>query len=250
MIQPKLLLEGNFLPEDISIHWNDVSNRKIYIPIENQIESEWQKILAHAEKNEFHIYNGLNCRLNDFSYSLGKLSLELAPIEFKIRESLIRIPGYFSLSEPFFRKGIFCAANVETTDGKYVFVQLAGKSLNNAPFEMLGGILESEDFKDTQSIGIFECLYKEMFEEAGLQSIHIEKTILKAMFLDRMTNIGFYFETKLLVSSQELQTIFERDVTDPDIASLLFVPKEKLNDQLMSMNENKQLIAKIIRNES
>lgn len=246
MIAPKILLKGNFLPGDIVIEWNEESNRGIHLPIENQIETEWQKIVTHAKEKGFHIYNGRNCRLNDFRCVDGKLFLEMAPIEFRTRESLVRIPGYFSLSDVFFRKGIFCSANVETNDGKYVFVELTGKSLNLDRYEMLGGVLETEDFVDTQSIDIFECLYKEMLEEAGILKDHIETTFLKSMFLDRMTNIGFYFEAKLLISSQELQTIFESNVNDPDIENLFFVSKNDLKKQLLDMNENKQLIAHMI----
>ncbi len=246
MIEPKILLKGNFLPEDIVTDWNEESNREIHLPIEDQIETEWGKILANAQEKGFHIYNGRNCRLNNFHCVDGKLFLELAPIEFKIRESLIRIPGYFSLPESFFRKGIFCSANVETSDGKYVFVQLAGKSLNPDRYEMLGGILETEDFSDTKSIDIFQCLYKEMLEEAGLYNADIKQTVLKAILLDENTNIGFYFQSKLHLTSEEVDRLFRENVTDPDIANLLFVSKEKLVSQLMSMNPVKHLIASLI----
>ncbi len=242
MIPPRILLQGNFAPQDIDVHWNPISNRLIDKEIEKHVEEEWQKILKGATEKGIHVYNGNTSRLNDFKLQKGKLTLEIAPMEFRVRESLVRIAGYYSLEESYFRKGIFCFANVETSDGHYIFVELSGKSLNTAHYEMLGGILEIEDTTKNQ-IDIFECLYREMFEEGGIERKYIQQAFLRSIILERETNIALYFEVKLSISAKEAIEIFDNSQIDPEISHLFCVPREKLHEQLMSMNENKQLIA-------
>lgn len=244
MIIPKVLVEGKFYPQDLEISVSE-SSRKIEPRIESQLEEIWQKKVKLAKEKGKNIYNGISYRLNDLKIEKGHLLLDLATIEYKVRDGLIDIPEYFELSEEYYRKGCHTGASVKTSDGLYIMVELSGKSMNENKIEVLGGILETppEIFDGN---GIFSSLYREMQEEALINQEDILSSYLRAIFLDFKTNIGLYFEVILNVTSEEIIKRHKNGSTDADIKSIKFFSKEEYLNELTNHNVSKQLIADLL----
>ena len=244
MITPKVLVEGKFYPQDLKISISE-PNRKIEPKIEGQLEEIWQQKVKLAKEKSQNIYNGISYRLNYLKIEKGHILLDLATMEYKVRDGLIDIPEYYKLSEEYYRKGCHTGASVKTSNGLYIMVELSGKSMNENKIEVLGGILETPpDVVD--GTGIFSSLYREMREEALINESDIIESYLRAIFLDSKTNIGLYFEVVLKVTSEEIVKRHENGSTDTDIKSIKFFSKEEYLSELANHNTNKQLISKLL----
>lgn len=244
MITPKVLVEGKFYPQDLKISISE-PNRKIEPKIEGQLEEIWQQKVKLAKGKSQNIYNGISYRLNYFKIEKGHILLDLATMEYKVRDGLIDIPEYYELSEEYYRKGCHTGASVKTSDNLYIMAELSGKSMNENKIEVLGGILETPpDIFDGN--GIFSSLYREMQEEALINQEDISSSYLRAIFLDSKTNIGLYFEVVLKVTSEEIIKRHKNGSTDTDIKSIKFFSKEEYVNELKNHNASKQLIANLL----
>ena len=235
---PKILIKGKFKPDDIIVSISE-STRKIDPFVESKLDAIWEKKLEHAKETGKKCYNGLSYRLNSFGEKNGKLILDFGILDFKTRDGLIAVPEYFELPEEYFRKGCFACSSVRTSDDKYLMVELSGKSMNPNNIEQVGGIMETDVLMKSGD-SVFECLYKEYEEEIGVKNSDIGDCFLQTIYLADKTNIAFYFETILKISSQELLSRF-RDNKDADIKLICSYTKEEYVDVLKNHNSlNKQ----------
>ncbi len=243
MFPPKVLALGRFAPEDLSVTIGP-SNRMIDPVVEPQLETVWEAKVALAERQNKRIYNGLTYRLNNFLQDGGTLRLDLAIFEYK-GHSLIEIPAYFDLSEPHYRKGCFTGATVKTEDDRYLMVELSGRSMNQNTIDLLGGLMETPpELKTGQDV--FASLYKELAEEALVEESDIAEAYLRAMYLERRTNIGFYFEVRLKITADEVLKRFAERGRDLDIKSIKSLTRAEYLETLRKHNTNKQLIADLL----
>ena len=231
---PKILALGKYLPDDLEVTVS-ASNRKIDARIEGRLEKIWEKKIQEAEIKGKTCYNGVSYRLNSIKKRNSKLLLDLGTIEFKARDGLIDIPEYFLLPEEFYRKGCFSTGTVKTSDGKYIMVELSGKSMNKNTVDLVGGIIETDN--------IFESFYAELLEEASIEKTSIEKSYLRAIFLGVNTNVGFYFDVILDRTWAEVLDDFKAKNNDSDIKSLLSFSREEYLDVLKNhKSKNKQIV--------
>lgn len=244
MLSPKTLVSGRFFPDQLRIS-HSPSNRAIDPAVESQLEALWQVKLKKAQEQGRHIYNGLSYRLNGFRVDQDCLNLDLGIIEYKVRDGLIDIPDYYELPEPFYRKGCYTTATVKTADDQYLLAELSGKSMNLNTIEMLGGIMETEPPVHTGQ-DVFDSLYKELEEEALVLPTDISEASLRALFLERRTNIALYFEVVLTVSAEEIFTRFRERSKDADIKCLKAHARKDYLEVLRGHNANKQFIAQLL----
>lgn len=244
MIEPKILALGYFSPDDLLVTVA-ASNRKVKHEIEAQLETAWQSMLHQAKTEGRQIYNGVSYRLNSFQHSDSTLTLEIALLEYKVRDGLLRVPGYFDLPEPYYRKWCYTAASVKTSDEKYLMVELSGKSMNMNTIETLGGIVDAEPAIENGH-DIFRSLFKELYEEALITEEDIDSCYLRALLLEERTNIGLYFETHLKVTAEQLISRQTQATLDQEIAAVKILTKEEYISILQSSSPNKQLIANVI----
>lgn len=241
MISPKVLVSGKFLPEDFVVSVSE-STRKIDPTVEGQIDALWQAKKKKADENGQQCYNGMSYRLNSIQERNGKVIVDFGTFEYKVRDGLIAIPGYFDLPEAYYRQGCFSTASVKTSDGLYVMVGLSGKSMNKNSLELIGGIMET-NIAFSSGRDIFQSFYDELEEEAGVRDEDIRECFLKAIYLDAKTNIGFYFEVILTVSSGEMLERFKQN-KDSDIQDLHLYTREEYVDVLKRhISPNKHFIA-------
>lgn len=244
MIEPKILALGYFSPDDLRVTLA-VSNRKVKPEVEAQLETAWQSMLRQAKTESRQIYNGISYRLNSFQHSKDTLTLELAPFEYKVRDGLLRVPGYFNLPESYYRKGCYTAASVKTADEKYLMVELSGKSMNMNTIETLGGIVDAEPVIENGD-DVFRSLFKELDEEALITEEDISSCYLRALLLEEQTNVGLYFEVRLKITAEQLISRQTLATLDQEIAAVKILTKEKYISILQSSSPSKQLIASII----
>ncbi|MEI6479993.1 MAG: hypothetical protein WCO12_00515 [bacterium] len=245
MKTPETLALGKFKPDDLVVSLGE-STRKINPVIENKIDTIWEAKLKKAKEDGRVCYNGTPYRLNSLEKKENKLFLDFGPVEFKAVAGLTSIPEYFTLSESFYIKQCFNHSTVRTADGCYLMVELSGKSMNMNVVDFIGGMMEKPMEMATRD-DVFNSMYVELEEEACIKKTDIEEMYLRGVYLGTMTGIGFYFETVLKVSSEELIERFKKENKDQDIKSLkVFTREEYLSVLRDHKSKNKQLIVELM----
>ena len=242
---PNILLTGKFEPRDLIVSISQ-STRKIDPTIERQLESIWEERIKRAKENGQNCYNGNSYRLNSIQERDGKVMLDFGIIEYKIRDGLIAIPEYYNLPQEYWRKGCFSSASIKTSDDRYLMAELSGKSMNPNKVDLIGGVMETNIGMKTGD-DIFQSLYNELEEEAGIEKKDIQESYLQTVYLASGTNVGLYFEIVLHVSSEELLERF-KDNKDADIKSIrVYTRDEYLHELENHSSLNKQLTAKLLK---
>ncbi|MBM3206884.1 MAG: hypothetical protein FJZ43_04670 [Candidatus Staskawiczbacteria bacterium] len=244
MIKPIILAKGNFQPKDLITTVSE-SNRRIDPTRENQLDALWIEKERNAKEKGKLIYNGLSYRLNSLKIENNKLILDFGIFDFKTRECLPETQNYYETTEEFWRKGCHTLATVKTSDGKYLMVELSGKSMNKNPTDFLGGIMETEPAIKSGN-DIFNSLYKELEEEAFIFETDIAGSVLKMVYINGNTNVGFYFEVLLKITSDQIQKTFDDQTKEIDIKSLKVMSRSEYINVLENHNPNKQFLAKQI----
>lgn len=242
MIDPIILVKGNFKPENLSINISE-SNRKIDPKIENQLNNLQEEKERKAKEKGQRIYNGLSYRINSLKCEGEKIYLDLGVFDFKTRECLAEAQGYYESTKEYWRKGGHTLATVKTSDAKYLMVELSGKSMNKNRTDFLGGIMETEP-PIKSGDDLFDSLFRELEEEAFVKKEDISSAILKMVYINPSTNAGFYFEILLKITSDQLQQRFDNETKEIDIKSLKIMSRQDFISELENHNANKQFLAR------
>ena len=241
----EILALGKFQPGDLVVSTSE-SNRKIDFEIENKIDTIWEIEKRKADQEGKICYNGVSYRLNSLKIEKDKIFIDLGTIEFKTRRGLKMVPKYFSLPEEYYQKGCYSVATVKTSNEMYLMVELSGKSMNDNAIDLVGGIMEKPIEMRTGE-DIFNSLYSELEEESCIRKSDVKELFLRAVYLGTNTNVGFYFETSLNISSENLVSRFKKENKDQDIKSLkIFSRSEYLSALNNHISNNKQLIVELI----
>jgi hypothetical protein len=240
-IEPKLLVYGSFSPQDILVSVS-ASNRKIEPSIEKQLENLWESKLIFAKEQGRVCYNGLSYRLNSFTRAGEQIIVDLAEVEYKVRDGLIAIPEYFSLSDEHFCKGCHTGATVKTSDDRYLMIELSGKSMSINKIELMGGILELPPPVHSGN-DIFASLYRKMEEEGCITKEDIESAYLRMVYLNHRTLVGFHFEVTIKPTADELFVRFAHQHADQDVRSLLHFSRDEYLKILREHSPGKKLVA-------
>ena len=242
--ESKALVTGKLTAKDISITVKK-SNLNLTPEIESRVEEVWKDKLIESEKRGANIFNGVSYRMNSWSYNQRKLKLELSPYDYKHRLGLITMIKNGEISSyDYPHNGCFVGATVLTSDNLYIMIKLSGTSMNLNTLEMLGGMVETETQFSDQNF-LFDVLYQELEEEAGIIKSDITQCYLESMFTGGTSHFGFYFNVVLNKSSSELQKRFGHN-QDTDIESLVFLSREDYLITLRNMSNNKRLIASLV----
>jgi len=249
MNQSKILVNGKFSPDDLVVSVSE-SNRKIDPKIEGQLDALWEAKVKRAKENGItNCYNGISYRINTIEEKGGKLVIDFGTFEYKVRDGLIEIPEYFNLPEEYYRKGCFNRATIKTRDDKYLMVELSGKSFNSYKIDFVGGIMEV-NVPIMSGKDVFESMYVELEEEAGIEKDDIAEIYLRAVYLRPNTNVCFLFGVDLRVSSFELLARFSNN-KDADIRSLKTYSEKEYWDYLKNCGEeSKQSLCEILQSTS
>ena len=235
---PKILIAGKFDPNDLIVSVSE-STRKIDPFVEGKLDAVWEEKVKNAEEKGKNCYNGLSYRLNSFVEKDGKVVFDFGIIDYKTRDGLIAIPEYFNLPSEYYRMGCFVCSSVRTSDDRYLMVELSGKSMNPNTTEQIGGIMET-NIEMKSGNDIFQALYNELEEEAEIKLGDIRECNLRTIYLTDKSNVAFYFEIILNMSSSVLLERFKNN-NDADIKSLCVYTREEYLNALKNHNSlNKQ----------
>lgn len=245
MIQEKLLVQGRYTPKDLIVTLGP-STRKISPEIESKIDSLWEAKKKKAETEGKVCFNGVTYRLNSLEVKEDKLVLDFGTLEFKVRESVWQIPEYFALSEDYYHKGSYCGATVKTADNKYLVVELSGKSMNSNAYDLLGGIMEKpSEIRNAEDV--FDCMFKELEEEAHISRADIKDFYLRAIILTVKTYTSFYYEVMLNATAEDILKRFTDENNDQDIKSIKVLIKEEYQGFLKNhASKSKQFIYSLV----
>ena len=245
MVEPKVLAQGIFTPEDLEVSFSEESNLVLTPAIQKEVDETWEKLLKDAKENSKRVWNGISCRVNALDHVGDSLKVEFAPIDFKTREGLLGALERLELPEESYRRGAFVGGLVRTSDNYYVFVYLSGRSVNTNKVDMVGGIVGDESVVRTGA-DLFSVMYQELEEETATPKASVESCVLQLAFLSPATNIGFHFAIELSDTREQLERRFAEKAVDPDIESLLFVSPRELSFQLIRMGGYKPFLNKML----
>lgn len=239
MIEPQLLARGKFSPENLVVTVNPVSNRATTPDIEQEIEKQWDIFYRESVAAGKNIWNGMTYRVNSLAVANGKLNVEFASMDFKTRESILRVPGYWQMPEEYWRKGACVGAWVKTADDFYVFELLSGTTAavsrpQDKKIGVIGGVMD-EEVPLRSGIDIYETMYKEMEEETAIPRDSISRCMLEVVYMSPSTLIAFHFMIDLLDTKEEVAKRFARVGGDAEVQDLLFVPAADMPQHLAAM---------------
>lgn len=246
MIEPRALVQGAFGPDDIIVTFSEQSNRLTNNTIDRQVDELWEQVRTAAEAKGKRIWNGITYRTNSVTQlSDGRVSVEFAPLDYKTRECVIQIPGYYELPETYWRKGAYTSSFVKTADNYYVFGELSGRSLNQNRVDVLGGIID-EELHVRSGNDLFTSLYKEIEEESAIPAQSIKTSFLNSIFLNHNTNVGFHFSVQLFDSKDVVEQRFRAQAADEDVKGLVFIPEQEVFDFVAAISPSKRFLAELL----
>ncbi len=225
MIPTTPLALGKFSSSDLVVSISE-STRKISPEIENQVDAIWEEKKKKADEEGRVCFNGTSYRINSLKEENGEIAIDFGLLEYKARQALQTIPAYLELPDDYYHKGSYSGATVKTSDGKFLVVELSGKSMNMNTIDMLGGIMEKPSEIVTGE-DVFDCVYSELEEEACIERNDIKECYLRSVFLTSNTHTCFYYEVTLNLSAVELLDRFSGKNKDQDIRSLKALSREE-----------------------
>lgn len=246
MIQPKVILKGPFHSENISITISDTSNRKLDKTLEGTLLSIWDKTYSDAKAKGQIIYDGESYRLNSFETKDNSLNLVLSKFKYHIRSSLNAAKDDLEkLGEEYYGNGLSIGGFIETSDGKFIFGKRSGRSTTANDIDFIGGVLEVADLRGWEDIILRNKT--EIKEELGLEARYIDSIKFLGLIRAPSTNIILLTHTKLNVSSQEAQKLFEEsDLKDDEMSGVEVVEKEELEDYLKKLGGYKIAVVDLL----
>lgn len=181
----------------------------------------------------------MNYRVNSLAVANGKLNVDFAPMDFKTREGVVRVPGYWQMPEEYWRKGVCVGAWVKTADDFYVFEVLSGTTASASRIQdkkigVIGGVMD-EEVPLHSGADIYETMYKELEEETAIPRDAVARCMLEVVYMSPSTLIAFHFMIDLLDTKEEVAKRFARVGGDAEIKGLVFVPAADMPHHLAAM---------------
>jgi hypothetical protein len=223
---PKIIAKGPFLPENISLITNPVSQRQTNPEIEEIISNTWNELETNVKAKNQLLWNGESLRLDDLKEKDGKLELYTSPTDYKTRTCLERnVEQVENLGLSYLSAGLAIGGFVETLDGFYIFNQRSVKSVEKFRIDFIGGVMDNMEAKD--GFDLLNHNYLEIQEELNLSQDLIENIWILGFILSNFGNIIIATSVKLKISFDELSQIFDQN-HDEEVQNLVKVSKDEL----------------------
>ena len=222
----KIIAKGPFLPENISLVTNPVSQRQTNPEIEEIISQTWNLLETKAKEQNQMLWNGESLRLDDLKEENGSLILYTSPTDYKTRTCLERnFVKVESLGLAYFSAGLAIGGFVETLDGFFVFNQRSSKSVEEYRVDFIGGVMDNVLAKD--GFDLLNHNYLEIEEEINVKLESIENISILGLILTNYGNVIIVTHAKLNLSFDEVNSLFEQN-NDGEVQNLVKVSKEGL----------------------
>jgi len=234
---PKIIAKGPFLPENISLITNPVSQRQTNPEIEEVISKTWHELETNVKAKNQLLWNGESLRLDDLKEEHGKLELYTSPTDYKTRTCLERnVQEVKNLGLPYLSAGLAIGGFVETLDGFYVFNQRSVKSVEKFRIDFIGGVMDNMEAKD--GFDLLNHMYLEIQGELNLSKDFIQNISILGLVLSNFGNIIIATSVKLKISFDELSQIFEQK-HDEEVQNLVKIDPKDLPEFIAKLGSYK-----------
>ena len=241
----KILAKGPFLPENISLITNPVSQRQINPEIEEIISQTWSQLETKAKAQNQMLWNGESLRLDDLKEENGNLVLYTSPTDYKTRACLERnIEKVESLGMAYFSAGLAIGGFVESLDGVFIFNQRSDKSVSRNRVDFIGGVMDNIHAKD--GFDLLNHNYLEIQEEMNLNKDLIENTSILGLVLSSFGNVIVVTFTKLKISFDDLNDLFEQK-HDEEVENLVKVSRDDLPEFMAKLGGYKPAALELLK---
>ena len=222
----KILAKGPFLPENISLVTNPVSQRKTNPEIEEIISQTWNQLETKAKAQNQMLWNGESLRLDDLTEHSGNLVLHTSPTDYKTRTCLERnFEKVENLGMAYFSAGLAIGGFVETLDGYFIFNQRSDKSVARNRVDFIGGVMDNVKAKD--GFDLLNHNYLELSEEINVAENLVETMSILGLVMSDYGNVIIVTYAKLKVDFKELNDLFEQK-HDQEVENLFQVSQGEL----------------------
>jgi len=235
MRKPKILLKKKINFNEVFIV-EESSNRRADPLLDKKAMVIWQERLIEAEKNNQRAWDSVTYRLNSFNFKKGKFLLNCGLMNFSLRNTLKSMPELDSYSEDYLPKGLAIGGFIETTDNYFIFGIRSGKTLGGkGDVDFIGGILSKDEKVVENGEDLKTVLFSEIVEEIGIGRENILTSFILGLISSESGNVIILAYSTTNLSKQQVLESF-KDMGDEEMANLIFVKKDKLEDFLKSLS--------------
>jgi hypothetical protein len=243
MIEPKVLVKGNFEFSQIDVNNSAASNRKINPKLEKEIDNKWQSLNTNPHGKR--VWNAITYRLNNSYVKNNILYIELAEIEYKVRCIMKDLPAVEKLGEDYYHKGASIGTLLKTSDNKYIFGELAGNTMNSNKIDFIGGVLSKDELPIQNSLDLKKALFKEIKEEINVDDYCIKSTSIIGMVLSHNYHVVIISLSELNIDSKEVLRLFSKQ-NDNEMKSIIFVEESEISKFLKDAGNYKPAVEKLL----
>ena len=116
--------------------------------------------------------------------------------------------------------------------------------MSNSSIDFIGGGLQPDELEVNSCTDIFENMFKEMKEEAGIEKTNILKIKGIGITLSSKYNVIFIFYTLLNITRDAALEIFNAN-NDNEMSDLIFVEEDKLIEFLKDKGSYRPLVTEL-----
>jgi len=202
------------------------------------VRSEWEAIVRESTA---HIWDGRYYRVQNpdaFARDSALFPICLGTIAYRYIATFPRLfDEHAGLAlEPL--NHLSTIALIRTADNRYVF----GVRNRTGLLELIGGGAQCDELEIHSGADLEKNLYKEAFEEAGLNEADFNDLAGAGVVTSSTSNILIVAHAKLNLDSDEVRRKFELRSED-EMNRLVFIPSENVRSLLKGMHDYRNLIS-------
>lgn len=239
MYTPQVLSKRPFTISKLWIEHDD-SAWNTTVEFDELVQLKWKEVLRDARTR---VWDGTYYRvLNPHVFREEKqhMPILLGTIAYRYIAtfpSLFQVHSRFALDPP---NHLSTVALIRTTDNLNVF----GVRNLNGVVDLVGGGAQRDEIEINCGADLEKNLYKEIFEEIGLNHEDIEYLAGIGTVASSTSNVLIVGHAQLKLNSAEVQRKFQQR-TDDEMSGLVFVPDDRVREFLMQMRDYRSLLAQL-----
>lgn len=230
MKKPAILVNKTLELSQVKLVIESKSNRKIKPEFEEEADKKWEAILKDAKETGKLAYDNPHIqRLNDLEIKEDTLVLHFAEEKFSKLRGLREISEIHALDDAYWPKGLYICSLTCTSDNKYIFGKVSGKTLSNKKYDYIGGVLD-EEVVDKDNY-LRKMILQEFEQEVNINESNIEGIKFVGLIISGSTTIGVVVYTKLNINSEEVLKL-HKEKNDEEMESIEVIEEDGLEEFL------------------
>jgi hypothetical protein len=196
--------------------------------LEKLVDAKWQEMTRIASDNDQLLTNSYSYRLEDIYDYGSNAHMVLSKIDYKHRSGLEKLARAEVDVQDYVSKGLAIGGFIKTSDDKFIFGVLSGKTFNDNKIDFIGGIVDTITLN---AQGLWQKFLDELEEETGVHGKFVEAGEYLGVLQGNEGNYILLCNCELSLSSKQVQEIFEEQ-HDQEMRDLDFVDTEDLQDYM------------------